>query len=121
MKNTITFRPDIWLREDIKNYAALHQLVVPATGEFAITKTMHEYIRALKDKATEYDKLAKDINIYRSYAEKLAKEIKPFRCGPLGEVSILECYQCQTKTKENPTATPQDVRDCPRNKPLGAM
>jgi hypothetical protein len=117
MKGVRTFRPEIWLDEDVKTYANVHKLTVPATGEFCFSKSLHGLIRDLKTKAIEYDKVSKDINIYRSYAEKLAKETKPFRCAILNEdMDILSCYQCQTRAKEAPTQTPQTVKDCPRMK-----
>jgi hypothetical protein len=119
LKGVKTFRPDIWLDEDISKWATLHQLTVPATGEFCFSKALHGMVRDLKQKAIEYDKVAKDINVYRGYAEKLAKETKPFRCTILGEdMDVLGCYQCQSRAKEAPAQTPQTVKDCPRMKVL---
>jgi hypothetical protein len=104
--------------EDLKKYASANGLVTPATGEFCFSKALHGLIRDNKIKLLNYDRLEKDAGIFKSYMEKLAKDTKPFRCALGSNTTVLECYQCQNATKENPNQTPPDIRECLRNKEL---
>lgn len=111
------FRPDLWLLEDLNKYAKERGLLVPEDQTYNFSKALHGFVREQKEKLLLANKLQTDCSIYKTYVEKLTKDLKPFNCIPIGgTVTLLECYQCQQRTKETSSNAPQAVKDCPRNR-----
>jgi hypothetical protein len=119
LKKAICIRPDPWLSEMVKQYAAVHNLI-DAAGHFNFTMSLHNSVKEMREKLSTADRAIKDAATWKAYAENLQKEVKPFPCTRLDEknMTIQACYNCQDQARHNPEGLPPQLRntilDCPR-------
>jgi len=117
LKKLVAFRPPVWLSFDLESYAKTHGLIDQTNEKYPFTETLLNYIRELKSRVPTAEQNAKDAAIWKAQYERLAKDLKPWRCERFGEsVNILQCYACQDQCKKEPQSVPTEIRECTRNR-----